>query len=78
MLVFVDKGSGKLEPRFIQVGRQFVDSADPGQMRYYQLTGGLRQGERIASGANFLIDAEAQIQGVLKDFEETTTRRAER
>jgi membrane fusion protein, copper/silver efflux system len=78
MLVFVDKGSGRLEPRFIQVGRQFVDSADPGQMRYYQLTAGLRQGERIISGANFLIDAEAQIQGVLKDFEETTTIRAER
>lgn len=78
MLVFVDKGSGRLEPRFIQVGRQFVDPADPGQMRYYQLTAGLRQGERIVSGANFLIDAEAQIQGVLNDFEETTTIRAER
>ena len=78
MLVFVDKGSGRLEPRFIQVGRQFVDSADPGQRRYYQLTAGLRQGERIVSGANFLIDAEAQIQGVLEDFGETPTSRAER
>jgi len=78
MLVFVDKGSGKLEPRFVQVGRQFVDSADPNQERYYQLTAGLRQGERIVSGANFLIDAEAQIQGVLKDFGETSTIRAER
>jgi membrane fusion protein, copper/silver efflux system len=78
MLVFVDKGSGRLEPRFIQVGRQFVDSADPNQGRYYQLTAGLRQGERIVSGANFLIDAEAQIQGVLRDFGETTTIRAER
>ena len=78
MLVFVDKGSGRLEPRFIQVGRQFVDSADPSQRRYYELIAGLRQGERIVSGANFLIDAEAQIQGVLKDFEEIATPRAER
>lgn len=68
MLVFVDKGSGRLEPRFIQVGQQFVDSADPIQRRYYQLIAGLRQGERIVSSANFLIDAEAQIEGVLEDF----------
>ena len=73
MLVFIDKGSGKLEPRFIQVGRQFVDPTDPSQTRYYELTAGLREGERVAVGGNFLIDAEAQIQGVLKDFEETTT-----
>jgi Cu(I)/Ag(I) efflux system membrane fusion protein len=78
MLVFVDKGSGKLEPRCVQVGRQFVDPADPSRGRYYQLTAGLRQGDRIVSGANFLIDAEAQIQGALKDFEDTTTPTAER
>jgi Cu(I)/Ag(I) efflux system membrane fusion protein len=78
MLVFVDKGSGKLEPRFIQVGRQFFDPADSSRGRYYQLMAGLRQGERIVSGANFLIDAEAQIQGVLKDFEETSTAGAGR
>jgi Cu(I)/Ag(I) efflux system membrane fusion protein len=78
MLAFVDKGGGTLEPRFIEVGRQFVDPADPSQKRYYQLAAGLRQGERIVSGANFLIDAEAQIQGVFKDFEHTGTSRAER
>lgn len=77
MLVFVDKGSGKLEPRFIQVGRPFVDSTVPSQMRYYQLTAGLHKGERIVSGANFLIDAEAQVQGALKDFEDTTTATVE-
>ena len=68
MLVFVDKGSGRLEPRFIQVGRQFVDVADPNQDRYYQITSGLKAGERIVSSANFLIDAEAQVQGALRDF----------
>jgi len=73
MLVFVDKGSGKLQPRFIQVGRQFVDLAGPNQERYYQVTSGLRNGERIVSSANFLIDAEAQLQGAVKDFGEGKT-----
>jgi len=68
MLVFVDKGSGKLQPRFIQVGQQFVDLGGPNQERYYQVTSGLRKGERIVSSANFLIDAEAQLQGAIKDF----------
>jgi membrane fusion protein, copper/silver efflux system len=68
MLAFVDKGSGRLEPRFIQVGRQFVDLEDPNQERYYQVIGGLQEGERIVSSANFLIDAEAQVQGAVRDF----------
>jgi Cu(I)/Ag(I) efflux system membrane fusion protein len=68
MLAFVDTGSGKLEPRFIQVDRQFVDPTDPNQERYYQVAGGLQEGERIVSSANFLIDAEAQVQGALRDF----------
>jgi Cu(I)/Ag(I) efflux system membrane fusion protein len=68
MLVFVDKGSGRLEARFIQVGRQFVDVADPNQQRFYQTFSGLKAGERIVSSANFLIDAEAQVQGVFRDF----------
>jgi Cu(I)/Ag(I) efflux system membrane fusion protein len=68
MLVFVDKGSGRLEPRFIQVGRQFVDLENSNQERYYQVIEGLQQGERIVSSANFLIDAEAQVQGAVRDF----------
>ena len=70
MLVFVDKGSGKLQPRFVQVGRQFADIAGPNRERYYQVTGGLQEGERVVSSANFLIDAEAQLQGAVKDFGE--------
>jgi membrane fusion protein, copper/silver efflux system len=68
-LVFVDKGGGKLEPRFVQVVREFNASDDPKQERYYQIKGGLKEGERVVSSANFLIDAESQIQGALKNFE---------
>jgi membrane fusion protein, copper/silver efflux system len=67
MLAFIDKGEGKLEPRFVQVGREFVDLNDPSHKRYYQVVNGLQEGERIVSSANFLIDAEAQIQGAVKD-----------
>ena len=31
---------------------------------------GLQEGERIVSGGNFLIDAEAQVQGALRNFGE--------
>ena len=73
MLVFLDKGSGKLQPRFIEVSRQVSGSDGPNHERYYQVTGGLRESDRIVSSANFLIDAEAQIQGAVSDFGEEKT-----
>jgi len=68
MLVFIDKGAGKFEPRSIQVGRQFAELGD--RKRFYEVTSGLQEGDRVVSSANFLIDAEAQIQGALRDFGE--------
>jgi membrane fusion protein, copper/silver efflux system len=59
-LVFVDKGGGKLEPRFIELGRQAGD--------IYEVKSGLSAGERVVDSANFLIDAESQIQGALKSW----------
>jgi membrane fusion protein, copper/silver efflux system len=66
-LVFVEQGLGKLEPRLIRV-RQSVECAD--EERYYQVIDGLQEGERIVSGGNFLINAEAQVQGALRNFQE--------
>lgn len=59
-IVFVDHGEGKLEPRQIEIG---VHSGD-----YYEVVSGLKEGERIVASANFLIDAESRIQGVLKTW----------
>jgi Cu(I)/Ag(I) efflux system membrane fusion protein len=59
-IVFVDKGAGKLEPRFIQLGRKYGD--------FYEVKSGLKVGERVVTSANFLIDAEAKIQGALKSW----------
>jgi Cu(I)/Ag(I) efflux system membrane fusion protein len=59
-IVFVDHGGGKLEPREIEVGIQSGD--------YYEVVSGLNEGERVVSSANFLVDAESRIQGVLKTW----------
>jgi membrane fusion protein, copper/silver efflux system len=69
-LVFVERGLGILEPRLIGVGRQSVECGDGTEERYYQVLAGLREGERVVSGGNFLIDAEAQVQGALRNSEE--------
>ena len=57
-IVFVDKGEGRLEPRFIALGGKFGDT--------YRVTEGLRPGERVVSSANFLVDAESKVQGALE------------
>src|SRR5262249_21486069 len=59
-IVFVDKGEGKLQPRFVELGRKFGDD--------YLVRSGLKEGDRVVASANFLIDAEAKVQGALKSF----------
>jgi hypothetical protein len=44
MLVFVDKGSGKLQPRFVQVGRQFADIAGPNRNATIKSPAGCKRG----------------------------------
>ncbi len=63
-IVFVDHGGGKLEPRQVELG---IHSGD-----YYEVVSGLNEGDRIVSSANFLIDAESRIQGVLKTWGDRT------
>jgi membrane fusion protein, copper/silver efflux system len=59
-IAFVDKGEGRLEPRFIEIGRKYGD--------VFELKSGLKEGERVVNSANFLIDAEAKVQGALKSW----------
>jgi len=59
-IVFVDKGEGKLEPRFVDLGRKYGD--------VYEIKSGLKEGERVVTSANFLIDAEAKVQGALRSW----------
>ncbi len=59
-IVFLDKGEGKLEPRFIELSGKFGE--------FYAVTSGLQSGDQVVSSANFLIDAESKIQGALKSW----------
>jgi Cu(I)/Ag(I) efflux system membrane fusion protein len=59
-VVFVNKGEGKLEPRFVELGRAFGN--------FYAVKSGLHEGEQIVASANFLIDAEAKVQGALQQW----------
>jgi Cu(I)/Ag(I) efflux system membrane fusion protein len=59
-IVFVDKGEGRLDPRMVELGRKFGTN--------YLVTAGLEEGDRVVSSANFLIDAEAKVQGALKSW----------
>ncbi len=61
-LVFVDRGNGRFEPREIKLGTKVG--------RYYVVLEGLEQGETIVKSGNFLIDAEAHVQGVLQRMED--------
>ena len=61
-IVFVDKTEGRLEPRAVSLGEKYGDR--------YEVNAGLSEGERLVASANFLIDAEAKVQGALKSFEE--------
>ena len=65
-LVFLDKGEGKIEPRFIQLGGRFGER--------YEVKSGLQEGERVVASANFLIDAESKVQGAVKTFDAPQTK----
>jgi len=53
-LVYVDLGEGKFEPRIVRLGLK-SDSE-------YEVESGLKEGEKISEGPNFLIDSEARIR----------------
>lgn len=59
-IAFVDHGGGYLEPREVEVGPRIDD--------HTVVLKGLRNGDRIVSSANFLVDSEAQLQAALGSF----------
>ncbi len=54
-MAFVDRGQGYFESRHIQVGSKVKG--------YYEVLSGLREGEKVVTSANFLIDSESQLKG---------------
>jgi RND family efflux transporter MFP subunit len=56
-MAFVDRGQGYFEPRHIQVGSKVKG--------YYEVLSGLREGEKVVTSANFLIDSESRLSGAM-------------
>jgi membrane fusion protein, copper/silver efflux system len=56
MVAYVDLGDGSFEPREIKAGLRTDGSIE--------VLRGLKEGEKVVSSANFLVDAEAQLKGV--------------
>lgn len=58
--VFVDKGQGHFEPRDVKLGNRGDG--------YVEIRDGLREGDPVVISANFLIDAESNLNAALKGF----------
>ncbi len=52
-LVFMDRGHGRYEPASVKLGRRSQD--------YVEVMEGLKEGDRIVTSANFLLDAESKL-----------------
>ncbi|MDP3599136.1 MAG: efflux RND transporter periplasmic adaptor subunit, partial [Nitrospirota bacterium] len=52
-LVFLDRGQGRYEPAAVKLGRRSQDSVE--------VLKGLKEGDRIVTSANFLLDAESKL-----------------
>jgi RND family efflux transporter MFP subunit len=59
-IVFLDRGNGILDPKEVQLGDRVDD--------YYIVRSGLKNGDRIVTSANFLIDSESQLQAAAGAF----------
>lgn len=57
-IVFVDKGQGVFEPRDVSVGVK----ADG----FYEVQGGITEGELVVTSGNFLIDSESRLKAALE------------
>lgn len=67
-LVFVDLGKGNMEIKRVQLGQKAGG--------YYEVLRGLREGEKVVTRANFLIDSESQVQAAVATWgDEDTTKR---
>jgi membrane fusion protein, copper/silver efflux system len=58
--VLVDRGDGRFEPRAVKLGARGGG--------YVAVLEGLRDGEKVVTGANFLIDAESNLRAALQAF----------
>jgi Cu(I)/Ag(I) efflux system membrane fusion protein len=58
--VLIDRGEGRYEPRAVKLGARAAG--------YAVVLDGVREGEKVVTGANFLIDAESNLRAALQAF----------
>jgi len=63
-VVYVDLGEGRYEPRRIQTGRHM------GEM--VEVVSGLKEGDRVVLGGNFMLDSESRLRNVAPSQEIAT------
>ncbi len=56
-IVFLDRGEGRFEPREVRLGPQVGAG--------FQVLSGLAEGDRVATGANFLLDSESSLKAAI-------------
>jgi Cu(I)/Ag(I) efflux system membrane fusion protein len=59
-VVLVARGEGRFEPRSVKLGIRGDD--------WVQVLDGIKPGDRVVAGANFLIDAESNLRAALQGF----------
>lgn len=59
-IVFLDRGNGSLDPVNVELGTRYQDS--------FEVLKGLKNGDRVVTSANFLIDSESQLQAAAGGF----------
>jgi Cu(I)/Ag(I) efflux system membrane fusion protein len=64
--VLVDKGAGRYEPRAVTLGQRGSG--------YVEIRSGLADGDKVVVSANFLIDAESNLNAALKGFSDAGAR----
>jgi len=57
-IVFVASENGMFEPREVRVGIRIQDQ--------YEIRSGLKEGDEVATGANFLLDSESRLKAAIK------------
>ena len=60
-VVFVAQGDGLFQPRKVKIGRRLDDSTE--------ILEGLKEGDRVATGASFFLDSESQLRASLQGYE---------
>ena len=56
-VVFVAKGEGEFEPREVSTGVKVRN--------FYEIRSGLAVGEKVVTGANFLLDSESKLKAAI-------------